>query len=136
MYGAQKNQQEIGEVYTIHLVGAELQFEADTLDKWETFFLHLVPTLVECRVVFVGPELNAENLPLEILSRIRLYRRLCELKHEPYITFLCCRMCRTCRQNCRIVKFDFQCGILYHDYANSSAFTKPDLSKFPIEYRL
>ncbi|XP_037033646.1 titin-like [Bradysia coprophila] len=110
LYAAQKNQQEIGEVYTIHLVGAELQFEADTLDKWETFFLHLVPTLVECRVVFVGPELNAENLPLEILSRIR--------------------MCRTCRQNCRIVKFDFQCGMLYHDYANSSAFTKPDLVCF------
>lgn len=72
LYGAQKNQQNIGEVYTIHLIGAELQFEADTLDKWETFFLHLVPNLVECRVVFVGPELNAENLPLEILSRIRL----------------------------------------------------------------
>lgn len=110
LYAAQKNQQQIGEVYTIHLVGAELQFEADTLDKWETFFLHLVPTLVECRVVFVGPELNAENLPLEILSRIR--------------------MCRTCRQNCRIVKFDFQCGKLYHDYANSSAFAKPDLVCF------
>lgn len=75
LYGAQINQQEIGEVYTIHLVGAELQFEADTLDKWETFFLHLVPSLVECRIVFVGPELNAENLPLEILSRIRFVKR-------------------------------------------------------------
>lgn len=74
LYGAQKNEQEIGDVYTIHLVGAELQFEADTLDKWETFFLHLVPSLVECRIVFIGPELNAENLPLEILSRIRLVK--------------------------------------------------------------
>lgn len=83
LYASQKNQQQIGEVYTIHLIGAELQFEADTLDKWETFFLHLVPTLVECRVVFVGPELNAENLPLEILSRIRLFRSvfvLCKTK--------------------------------------------------------
>lgn len=61
----------IGERFNIHLVGAELQFEADTLDKWETFFLHLVPQLVELRITFVGPELNAENLPLEILSRIR-----------------------------------------------------------------
>lgn len=61
----------IGERFTIHLVGAELQFEADTLDKWETFFLHLVPQLLELHVTFVGPELNAENLPLEILSRIR-----------------------------------------------------------------
>lgn len=38
-------------------------------------------------------------------------------------------MCRTCRQNCRAVKFDFQCGQLYHNYATSSAFVKPDLSK-------
>lgn len=61
----------MNECFTIHLIGAELQFEADTLDKWETFFLHLIPQLVELRIVFVGPELNAENLPLEILSRIR-----------------------------------------------------------------
>lgn len=39
------------------------------------------------------------------------------------------RMCRTCRQNCRIVKFDFQCAKFYHDYAKSSAYSKPDLSK-------
>lgn len=38
-------------------------------------------------------------------------------------------MCRTCRQNCRIVKFDFQCAKLYHDYVNSSSFKKPDLGK-------
>lgn len=38
-------------------------------------------------------------------------------------------MCRSCRLNCRIVKFDFQCGKLYHEYAKTSSFTKPDLSK-------
>lgn len=38
-------------------------------------------------------------------------------------------MCRACRQNCRIVKFDFQCAKFYHDYAKSSSYTKPDLSK-------
>lgn len=37
-------------------------------------------------------------------------------------------MCRTCRQHCRIVKFDFQCSKLYHDYAKSTAYNKPDLS--------
>lgn len=37
-------------------------------------------------------------------------------------------MCRTCRQNCRIVKFDFQCAKLYHDYVKSTAYSKPDLS--------
>lgn len=61
----------IGETFVVHLIGAELQFEGDTLDKWEAFFLHLVPGLTELRVVFVGPELNVENLPVEILSRIR-----------------------------------------------------------------
>lgn len=38
------------------------------------------------------------------------------------------RMCRTCRQHCRIVKFDFQCAKFYHDYAKSTAYSKPDLS--------
>lgn len=51
------------------------------------------------------------------------------ISNNPITHRLCfCRMCRTCRQNCRIVKFDFQCGILYHDYVNSTALTKPDLS--------
>ncbi|KAL1402675.1 hypothetical protein pipiens_005996, partial [Culex pipiens pipiens] len=58
------------ETFTIHLVGAELQFEGDTLDKWEAFFLHIVPEITELRIVFVGPELNVENLPIDIISRI------------------------------------------------------------------
>lgn len=59
------------ETFVVHLIGAELQFEGDSLNKWETFFLHLVPDITELRVVFIGPELNVENLPVEILSRIR-----------------------------------------------------------------
>jgi mitochondrial splicing suppressor protein 51 len=41
-------------------------------------------------------------------------------------------MCRHCRQKSppRVVKFDFQCQTFYHDYANSSSFTKPDLICF------
>lgn len=39
-------------------------------------------------------------------------------------------MCRTCRQSCRAVKFDFQCKKFYHDYCGSSNFTKPDLLCF------
>lgn len=96
--------------FTIHLVGAELQFEAYILDIWEIFFLHLSHRLIELTIVFCGPELNAENIPLDIIGRIR--------------------MCRICRQNCRIVKFDFRCGTLYHDYVNSAAFKKPNLSKY------
>lgn len=112
-FAAQIANLQIEEKFTIHLIGAELQFEADVLDIWETFFLHLAHNLVELTVVFCGPELNAENIPLDIISRIR--------------------MCRTCRQHCRIVKFDFQCAKLYHDYANSTAYSKPDLS-MPHDY--
>lgn len=53
------------------MVGAELQFEADALYKWEIFFLHLKPDVKELRVVLVGPELNPSNLPLDILAKIK-----------------------------------------------------------------
>lgn len=125
----------IGEKFTIHLIGAELQFEADVLDIWETFFLHLAHNLVELTVVFCGPELNAENIPLDIISRIRyhdanLYNTIFRVCQQLFmlVSFEFCRMCRTCRQHCRIVKFDFQCAKLYHDYAKSTAYSKPDLS--------
>lgn len=70
-FATQKAEQEIGEKFTIHLIGAELQFEADVLDIWETFFMHLAHNLMELTIVFCGPELNAENIPLDIISRIR-----------------------------------------------------------------
>lgn len=41
-------------------------------------------------------------------------------------------MCRVCRQSCRGVKFDFQCGLLYHDYCKLPGFVKPDLGKITI----
>lgn len=135
-YSMEKCQQIIGETYTIHLVGAELQFEADTLDKWETFFLHLVPNLIQLNVVFVGPELNTEKLPLEILSRIRykwwIFIVFCLLFKQSInqMFSLIFRMCRLCRQECRVVKFDFQCGKFYHEYIKSNGFIKPDLSKY------
>jgi mitochondrial splicing suppressor protein 51 len=57
--------------YTIHVVGAELQFEADALNKWEVFFLHLVPAVSELRVVLLATDLNPSNLPLELLSKVK-----------------------------------------------------------------
>lgn len=71
LYAYQQTGLPFGSTFTIHLVGAELQFEGDTLDKWEAFFLHLVPEVAVLRVVFVGPELNVENLPIDVISRIR-----------------------------------------------------------------
>lgn len=51
--------------------GAEMQFEGDCLEKWESFFLHLVPQLSDLHIVFIGAELNTENFPIEIISRKR-----------------------------------------------------------------
>lgn len=98
--------------YSLHLyfTGAELQFEGDTLDKFETFMLHLMPQVNELRVVFVGSELNTENLPLDIISRIR--------------------PCRKCRKDCRAVKFEFHCKQIYNEYCSSSAYSKPDIICF------
>lgn len=48
-----------------------MQFEGDMLDKWEAFFLHLAEGVSDLLVVFIGPELNTENLPLEIICRTR-----------------------------------------------------------------
>lgn len=39
-------------------------------------------------------------------------------------------MCRTCRQLCRGVRFDFHCKKFYHDYCTSTSFVKPDLICF------
>lgn len=51
--------------------GAELQCEGESLDKWEAFFIHLMPEVSDLQIVFIGPELNTENLPIEIMSRTR-----------------------------------------------------------------
>lgn len=99
------------EQMVIHLVGAEMQFEGDILNKWEAFYLHLAPEVSDLLIVFIGPELNTDNLPIEIISRIR--------------------MCRNCRQLCRGVRFDFQCKKFYHDYCDSSGdYVKPNLVCF------
>ncbi|XP_049880955.1 titin [Pectinophora gossypiella] len=92
--------------FTIHVVGAELQFEADALNKWEVFFLHLRPDVKDLRVVLLGPDLNPSRLPLDLLGKINL--------------------CENCRQNKRRVLFEFQDKKTYHEYW-STDFTTPDL---------
>lgn len=39
-------------------------------------------------------------------------------------------MCKSCRLNCRGVRFDFECKKFYHDYCASSSYIKPDLVCF------
>ncbi|KAJ8708856.1 hypothetical protein PYW08_010238 [Mythimna loreyi] len=93
--------------FTIHVVGAELQFEADALNKWEVFFLHLRPDLQELRVVLINYNLNPSNLPLELLGKIKL--------------------CENCRQNNRRVVFNFQDKRTYADYKSSEDYVVPDI---------
>lgn len=47
-----------------------------------------------------------------------------------YLIKLNFRVCKTCRQNCCGIRFDFQCKKFYHDYCESSAFVKPDFICF------
>ncbi|XP_063633771.1 titin [Cydia splendana] len=92
---------------TLHIVGAELQFEADVLNKWEVFLLHLLPNVEEIKVVLVGPDLNPSNLPLDLLGKIRY--------------------CENCQRNKRRVVFGFQDKRTYHEFWASEDFTVPDL---------
>lgn len=39
-------------------------------------------------------------------------------------------MCKSCRQQCRGVTFDFHCLQFYHDFCDSSSFCKPNLICF------
>ncbi|XP_013194766.1 titin [Amyelois transitella] len=93
--------------FTIHVVGAELQFEADALNKWEIFFLHLRPDIIELRVALIAPDLNPSNLPLDLLGKIKL--------------------CEQCRQDKRRLLFSFQDRKTYSDYYRSDEFITPDI---------
>uniref|UniRef100_A0A1B0AQV9 Uncharacterized protein n=1 Tax=Glossina palpalis gambiensis TaxID=67801 RepID=A0A1B0AQV9_9MUSC len=94
---------------TIHLIGAEIDFEVDILHKWELFFLHITPTLRRLNVVFVGPELNACNISFDQLKKTK-----------------CCRFCR---KNKRTVSYYFAANI-YHEYCRTVDFLKPHLICF------
>ncbi|CAG5006710.1 unnamed protein product [Parnassius apollo] len=92
--------------FTIHAVGADLQFEADSLNKWEVFFLHLKPDVKDLRVALIGTELNPSNLPLDLLGKMKL--------------------CDHCHTSKRRVQFSFQ-DKSYHEYWSSDDFTVPDI---------
>ncbi|EDV97144.1 uncharacterized protein LOC6556801 [Drosophila grimshawi] len=94
---------------TIHLIGAEMEFEVDVFQKWEIFLLHILPAVKTLNVVFIGPELNTNNISLDQLSKIR-----------------CCRLCRKAQ---RTVQYHFE-NRLYHNYCSAPGFQSPDLVCF------
>ncbi|KAH8270272.1 hypothetical protein KR018_006446 [Drosophila ironensis] len=97
------------EELTLHLIGAEIEFEVDVLQKWELFLLHITPVVKTLNVVFIGPELNPNNISFEQLKKIK-----------------CCRLCRKFQ---RSVNYYFE-NRLYHDYCKESHFLQPSLVCF------
>lgn len=91
---------------TIHLVGAEMQFEIDTLSKWELLLLHLVPSLKTLKVVFVGPQLETESAYIQTVGKNKT--------------------CKECNAAGRKVIYEFW-KTLYHDYLKCDEYHKPDL---------
>ncbi|XP_014217142.1 uncharacterized protein LOC106645736 [Copidosoma floridanum] len=83
-----------GESLTIHVIGAELQFECANLSVWEKLFLHLLPSLRNLRLEFCGPELQVPPDIAEILRHPRL--------------------CANCRTKKRKIDVAFHCNKLYH----------------------
>ncbi|CAK9820009.1 Putative protein MSS51 homolog, mitochondrial [Anthophora plagiata] len=82
--------------WTIHVVGAEFQFEGMNLEMWEKLFLHLLPKLKRVRVTLVGPELHLPNgVPPELLSRVKV--------------------CKNCKSAGKEVIVSFRPETLYHD---------------------
>ncbi|KAH8296469.1 hypothetical protein KR054_006620 [Drosophila jambulina] len=97
------------EELTLHLIGAEIEFEVDVLQKWELFLLHIMPAVKTLNVVFIGPELNPNNISFEQLKKIK-----------------CCLSCRKAK---RTVNYHFE-NSLYHDYCKQPQFLSPNLSEF------
>lgn len=97
---------ETTETLTIHLVGAEMQFEVDTLQKWELFLLHLIPSLTMLKVVFIGPELKTESKFIRTLGKNKT--------------------CMKCNTTGRMVNYEFW-KTLYHKFVMSFDYQKPDL---------
>ncbi|KAI8037939.1 hypothetical protein M5D96_009440 [Drosophila gunungcola] len=102
------------EELTLHLIGAEIEFEVDMLQKWELFLLHIMPTVKILNVVFIGPELNPNNISFEQLRKSSEAREIC---------------CRLCRKAQRTVNYHFENG-LYHDYCKEPHFLQPNLVCF------
>lgn len=92
--------------WTIHLVGAEFQFEGINLRVWEKLFLHFLPNLKKLRLILIGPELRLPSgVPPRLLSTVRL--------------------CKKCTSTGRAVIVTFKPEMLYHDAAEYLA--APDL---------
>ncbi|XP_017879387.1 uncharacterized protein LOC108624515 [Ceratina calcarata] len=95
--------------YTIHVIGAEFQFEGINLYVWEKLFLHLSANLKTLRLIFIGPELHLpRDVPPKLLSTVNL--------------------CQRCKSDNRAIVVSFKPEKLYHDVIHdSTSIAEPDL---------
>ncbi|KAJ9583030.1 hypothetical protein L9F63_022646 [Diploptera punctata] len=92
---------------TIHLIGAEMFFEIDSIRKWEMLLLHLVPSIKVMKIVFVGPELSIDSTITKSLSETKV--------------------CQSCSSLGRNILYEFW-PALYHDFMRSEMYGKPDFN--------
>lgn len=96
------------ENFTVHLIGAEFQYEGINLRVWEKLFLHFLPNLINLRLVITGPELFLPQVPRELLSKVKL--------------------CNRCKFGGKKISVSFVPRTLYHDFCSSSDYQKPDFA--------
>ncbi|XP_043600047.1 uncharacterized protein LOC122575315 isoform X3 [Bombus pyrosoma] len=62
--------------WTIHILGAEFQFEGIHLDVWEKLFLHFLPNLQKLHLILIGPELQLpKDVPPRLLSMVPICKK-------------------------------------------------------------
>ena len=96
--------------WTIHILGAEFQFEGIHLDVWEKLFLHFLPNLQKLHLILIGPELQLpKDVPPRFLSMVQV--------------------CKKCKSAGRAVVVTFKPGKLYHCLVRdpSQTLATPDL---------
>lgn len=75
---------------TIHIIGAELQFECADFGCWEKLFLHTLPTVKKIRLELCGPELKIPEDLESAIKRPTLCHE-CSLQHRQMEIVLHCK---------------------------------------------
>nr|XP_018911935.1 PREDICTED: uncharacterized protein LOC109040441 isoform X1 [Bemisia tabaci] len=89
--------------FVVHLIGAEVEFELEPVQKWELFFQHLVPELEALKLVLIGPELLESQVGEKFVG------------------------CAECKRRNKSLDVIFESGLLYHEYITTEKYIKPDL---------
>ncbi|XP_043477374.1 uncharacterized protein LOC122508219 [Leptopilina heterotoma] len=81
---------------SIHVIGAEFQFECWNFRIWEKVFLHYLPNLKNLSLTFTGPELQIPEILVNFLQKN-------------------IKICKYCRDSGRQINVTFNQGKLYHE---------------------